>query len=74
MKLTFDKTIKKDIDFFIGKPTRIKLIINKLYEVEIVLNQDWDNDILVDAIKNSFLEFPETVHLVSIELDKSKVN
>ncbi len=74
MKLTIDKSIKHDLDYYIGKPLRMKYELNDSWEIEIVLNQGWIYSDMLNAVKDSFLEKPRSAKIISIELDKTKMN
>ena len=74
MKLTLDKSIKHDLDYYMGKPLRMKYELNHSWEIEIVLNHGWIYDDMLNAVKDSFIEKPQSAKIISIELNKAKMN
>jgi hypothetical protein len=67
-KLTISDTIKHDIDFYFGRPTIIKFIVNNEYESEVHCPNGWNRESFVRTIADALLLFNEvkTVHIVSI--------
>jgi hypothetical protein len=67
-KLTISDTIKNDLDFYFGKPTIVKFVVNNEYESEVHCPNGWDRKSFVRTIADALLLFDEvkTVHIVSI--------
>jgi hypothetical protein len=67
-KLTISSTIKYDLDFYFGKPTTIRFIVNNEYENEIYCPKGWDRQSYVRTIADTLLMYDnvKTLHIVSI--------
>lgn len=67
-KLTISDAIKHDLDFYFGKPTIVKFIVNDEYESELHCPNGWDRKSFVRTLADALLLFNEvkTVHIVSI--------
>jgi hypothetical protein len=67
-KITFSITIKRDLDFYFGKPTIVKFIVNSEYENEIHCPKSWNRESFVRTLTDTLLMYNEvkTVHIVSI--------
>jgi hypothetical protein len=59
MNISFNRNIKNDLDYFIGKATNIKFIITDAqltsYESEIIMPINWKRNELVEIIKDALL-------------------
>ena len=73
MKITASNSIK-DLDSFIGKPCILKYILNDSHEIEVRMPIDWKMNDLPYVLKESFIEPPRTVHIVSLAIDLACVN
>ena len=74
MKITADKSVTKDLDRFIGKSVRLKYRLNNNYEIEVHMPINWNMKTLPTALKDSFIEPPREIHILSIIEDKSMLN
>lgn len=60
--------IKHDLDFYFGKPTVIKFIVNDEFESEIHCPEGWNKQSFVRTLADALLLFNnvETIHILSV--------
>lgn len=71
----------KDIDWFVGKQTKIAFTMNGSYECDVTMYSGWNMKDLENAIVDSFVairaqygEEPESVHITKLEEDITMLN
>lgn len=74
MKLTASKAITKDIDNYLGRACILKYLLNNNYEIEVHMPADWNMKTLPVALKDSYIEPPVSIHLLSIDVDNKLLN
>lgn len=74
MKLTFENNLSGDIDKFIGQPVELVYVLNSSIEITVKLPINWKMSELSGILLKTFVERPITVHVKSIDIDKSTLN
>lgn len=74
MKVTAEESITKDLDWYLGKASLLKYILNGRIEIQVSMPINWNLTTLPEILKESFIEHPKTVHIVSIEEQKWTLN
>ena len=72
VEITYSKSIKNDLDYFIGKPFLMRVHFDGENEAEMQFSPTWKHDDVVEAIQNSMKLHAEVhgivkhVHIVEV--------
>jgi len=67
MKITADNSIGKEIETLTGEPTTMRYLLNNHIEIEVRMPKGWSYATLTEVLKETFIEHPESIHILSIE-------